>query len=120
MPQLCVFDPQIPVDEEVWYRYEDVQYASSLDEFDNPQGDGRVAVDLRRFRVLRHTPKGTWIDAYGEPRFVLRNATKHYACPTEEEAKASFVARKNAQIRIYNARIHRAQQALLVISGRTL
>lgn len=45
---------------EHWYRFEDVQYAPSVDEFDYPRGDGQLTVELRRYEVLKQTPKGVW------------------------------------------------------------
>jgi hypothetical protein len=93
---------------EKWYRYEDVQYASQLNEYDEPIGPGRLEVKLREIPVIKHTPKGVWI-GYGngilEKKFVLRDSRKRYACPTIEEAKESFIARKKCQVGIYRARL---------------
>ena len=103
-------------DLKVLYRYEDVQYAAPLDEFDQPVGRGRVSVSLYAFPIMKRTPKGVWISIYvGKERFVRLNATKHFACPTLEEAKQSFIARKKAQIRIYEARIYAAERALTAV-----
>ena len=103
-----------------WYRFEEVGYATGLDEWGEPCGPSDVEVHLRKFLVLRETPKGVWLDAWRGPRFVLRDARKRYACPTKEEARVSFIARKKAQIRIYNARIHTAELALNFINDRQL
>jgi hypothetical protein len=105
---------------EKWYRYEDVRYASSLDEFDNPIGEGRLEVKLREFAVFKHTPKGVWIGWSGPEKFVLRESRKRYACPTIEEAKESFIARKKRQAGIYRARLRDAEKALAIIQGKVL
>ena len=102
---------------EVWYRYEDHLVSLGYDyEYDRSWGS-RVEIRLREFEVLRKTPKGVWIDLgcgvfSGGERFVLASARKRYACPTKEEARESFIARKKAQARIYEAGARRAKEAL--------
>ena len=100
---------------EYWFRYEDGLEAAYLDDTDRPQR-GAVKVYVRKLKVLRYTPKGVWL--YGiqysreNPRFVLRGAKKRYACPTEQEAKESFVARKARQAGIYQKRAEDADTAI--------
>ena len=92
---------------EYWYRYEEIYTAPSIDEWERPIGEGGVIIHLRKFRVMRPTPKGVWLDLYGNrevQRFVLKDARKRYACPTLEEAQVSFLARKRRQLTIYEAR----------------
>lgn len=62
--------------------------------------DPKVEVYFMAFPVLRHTECGVWLantyDWHGnsiERRFVLRAATKRWACPTPEEAFESLLAR---------------------------
>ena len=101
--------------DEYWYRYEEVHYAASA----LTPGASRIELRLMEYKVLKHTPKGVWIDPYyvrgwavsGERRFVRRNATKRFACPTIEEARESFLARKNRQIRILSAQLKSARRA---------
>lgn len=104
---------------ELWYRYEDKRYAAPLNEWDEPEGQGRLVVNLRKFEVLKHTPKGVWLRALGcsDKHFVLLQSTKRFACPTIEEAKASFTARKNKQIRIHQAQINNAKEALFLLNN---
>jgi hypothetical protein len=106
---------------EIFYRYEDVQYAAPVDEFDRPLGFGSLEIQLREYTVLKHTAKGVWIDLDGAgafrripggARFVLLNARKRFACPTIAEARASFLARKRKQIRIHKAQVARAERAI--------
>lgn len=97
---------------EFWYRYEDKRFAAPHDEFDNPIGGPVIEVHVFKFQVVKTTPKGVWLNVAEECRFVLRGATKRFACPTLDEAKASFVARKRKQIRIYQNRINLAEQAI--------
>lgn len=101
---------------EVWYRYRAQSYASA-DE------DDRVFVssprlELDTYPVISHTPKGVWLDEYGTKRFVLASARKRFACPSEPEARASFVARKERQIRILEAQIANAREALRLAEER--
>ena len=99
-----------------WFRFEEQRYAAPLDEFDQPLGRGRMVLHLRKLKVLRETPKGVQLIglSYGtdNPRLVLHDSRKKFACATQEEAWASFVARKNKQIAIYKARIDDAHEAL--------
>jgi hypothetical protein len=107
---------------EIWYRYEDVAYAASADEFGESRGHGTIEIHLNEYRVNRRTPKGVFLDtgpldggwhsANAKQKFVLLTARKRFACPTKEEAQASFIARKRRQIKIYEARADRARQAL--------
>ncbi len=105
---------------ENWYRYDVIRYAAPLDEWDRPQGIGRVTVQLSTFKVLKVTPKGVWlIETIGiwdcEPkRFVLRDARKRFACPTKKEAAESFSARKKRQLRILRAQAKDVERALKV------
>lgn len=113
---------------DVLYRYVETHYAPPADEFgDIGRGPGSVDVSLREYSILRRTPRGCWISldwwrpgesgnislasTSGE-RFVLTSARKRFVCPTEAEARTSFVARKKAQIRIHKACIERAARAL--------
>jgi hypothetical protein len=97
--------------QEYWYRVEDTPHGS-VDEFGDLSGV-RVVVSVRKYLVLRHTAKGAWLhEGWGRERFVLRNAHKRWACPTEEEAIASFRARKERQIRILSGQLSNARAAL--------
>ncbi len=105
-----------------WYRYEDIRYAPPLDEFDAPVGDGSVGLMLTKYRVTKTTPKGVWLEHYGwpfepHPFFVLQDARKRFACPTIAEARESFIARKNRQIRILTAQLRNAKDALTKMQG---
>lgn len=75
------------------------------------QNQGDVVFKHNHF-VLRRTPKGVWINDYGTERFVLNDAKKQFACPTEEEAKTSFLARKNRQLGILRAQVRDVERAM--------
>lgn len=81
-------------------------------------GTGDVIV-LDTYPVLRVTPAGKWIDVYGTERFVRDKAHKHFACETKELALASFIARKQRQIRILRAQLRGAEAALTVAQQGT-
>jgi hypothetical protein len=59
-------------------------------------------------RVEKRTPKGWRLEG---GRFVLESARKRWACPTVDEAFASFDARKRRQAGIHQARMMDALQA---------
>ncbi|TPL42664.1 MULTISPECIES: hypothetical protein [unclassified Mesorhizobium] len=71
--------------EDGWYRYED-------------SSSSTPSIHLRRFRVLRETPKGVWLDDWSRERFVLKDANKRWAYPTIELARESFLIRKRRQV----------------------
>ncbi len=100
---------------EYWYRLEEQRYAAPFNEYDEPVGEGRLVVHVRKLKVLRYTPKGAWLIGlqYGElnPRFVLRDGKKRFACPTVEEATASFLKRKERHARILNAQLRTVEAA---------
>lgn len=99
---------------DTWYRYEDVRYSPSSDEYDFPIAPPRTDVVLRKFSVIKVTPKGVWLNG----RFVLRDARKRYACPTEDEARVSFLARKTKQLRILRKQVEHVEQAIALINKR--
>ncbi len=111
---------------ELMYRYEDVAYAAPFD--DTGCLPGTLEVELRTYRVVRRTAKGAWIagcfpdsdgfDLIGAERFVLLAARKRFACPTIDEARQSFIARKRKQARIYKARMERALRAIAAIERK--
>ena len=105
---------------ECWYRYEDVAYSPGADEYGDPLPGSTMRVHLREFEVLKRTPKGAWLNAWRGKRFVRSEARKQYACATKEAALASFKARKQAQIRIYEARVCSARAALEIVEQGNL
>jgi len=123
---------------EYYYRVEVVKYAPSLDEFDKPVGRGSIEVVCHRFRVVKRTPKGAWIDYYGyygtpmedgsvrpvnstHYRFVGDNDKKQFASPTPEEAARHFIHRAKRYASIMRARAEQAWEAVtLALKGRIL
>ena len=97
------------------YRYEDHLYGSGDGSFEDPYRSF-VRVELSEYEVVKETPKGYWVayDSFsGTPRhFVRRDARKHFALLTKEEALESFKKRKERQIRLLKSRLDRAEQAL--------
>ncbi len=92
---------------EYWFRYDDYRMAPPLDEWEEPVGRGGNHIMQTKFKVLRHTPKGVWISCITDTsteKFVLAGAHKRFACPTQEEAQVSFLARKKRQLGIYETR----------------
>lgn len=114
------------VAEEVAYRFEDRRYSVS-DEYGEHAYTSYQCV-LLVFPIIKYTKCGMWIwtgyshypmlpHAYdptkdyvaGCKRFVNSEANKRYALPTIDEAYVSYMARKNREISIYNARIKAAE-----------
>jgi len=73
----------------------------------------RVTLELNTFEVLRHTPKGTWLDmGYENKKWVLRDARKRFAHPTKEEALVGFLARKRRQLKILKTQVTNVEAAI--------
>jgi hypothetical protein len=72
---------------EYWFRYDGTVY-----------DEGCVHIYCSEHRVVRRTPKGVWLDAWGIPRFVLNHSRKRWAYPTKTLAFESFCHRKRRQV----------------------
>jgi hypothetical protein len=105
---------------EVYYRFEDrLESIGGYDHLGEWVSDGsRTVVHLNAYPVIRRTPKGVWIrDIGGDSRFICDNWTKRYALPTVEEAKRSFIKRKERQAGIYEARARTAREAITLANA---
>lgn len=110
------------MNEEKWWRFDDhLEGSGSTDvcgEF--IPGPSYVRVHCSAFPVLKHTAKGVWLSVYGERRFVLRSARKRFACPTIDEARVSFIARKTRQAGIFEKRANDAHRAIEIAKAQAL
>lgn len=97
-----------------WYRIENRTESSGWDDFSEIGSGHHEVLKLWALPVLKHTPKGVWVDNFGQRKFVLLDSRKQYASPTKEAAMEAFKARKKRQISIINARLKSAQAALAV------
>ena len=96
-----------------YYRVEETTYSAGCDEWGDPLPGGPTCTNLCKFEVVKRTPQGVWLDIGDiDLKLVLNHWNKRYACPTIEEAKASFVARKRRQIRLAESTIARAKEAM--------
>ena len=97
-----------PAGSPVLWRCEAKRYSYCVDPDRDVYGVTDPKLEMWWFTIDRATPKGAWVCN----RFVLLTATKRWACPTEEEALESFMARKRKQIRILSIQLARAQADL--------
>jgi len=98
---------------EYWYRFEDRTTVALLDDNGKPTGSERINIDLYKYKVMRHTKKGVWIEfGFSKDRFVLKDARKRFACPTVEEAEQSFIARKERQLSILRIQMSKVNYVL--------
>lgn len=95
-----------------WLRYDSHLVSSGIDEYGVRWEDPTVEVRLHRYYVTKETPKGVWLDVYGTRKFVLRDARKRWACPTQKEALASFTRRKQRQVGVLEYQLGHAKEAL--------
>ena len=111
---------------DIWYRYNDITYAPSVNEWGDSEGHGDTKVEESTYKVEKVTPKGVWIRQWwgvnsfsgSDKRFVLTDARKRYACPTKEDAMVSFLARKNRQLGILKAQTRRVEIAINIAEGK--
>lgn len=78
-----------------------------------------VMVKEHKYKVLKETPCGYWIELYHcswddkfGRKWVPKNTRKRFAYPTKEEALTSFIARKKRQIAILEGQLTDARIAL--------
>jgi hypothetical protein len=67
--------------------------------------DDHCSLFFNSHRVVKTTPRGEWVDVYGERKFVLNDSMKRYAYSTKKEALESFIRRKAKQARILSAQL---------------
>lgn len=89
-----------------FYRYEDVNIA-----------DIGIRVELRKFVLVKETPKGYWICPKWDHRqeykqWVSSGGKNRKAYPTKEEALLNYQRRKERQINILEARLSSARSGL--------
>jgi len=72
-----------------------------------------ICLRLVTFNFVKETPKGYRISVYGgKTKWIPKESHKRYAFPTEKEARKSFIARKERQLRLLNWQILDVEQAL--------
>lgn len=92
---------------EFWYRFSERATSVTVD----PDADvyrSEHTVELTSYPVAKHTPCGVRLST---GRLVLHNSQKKWACATIDEAKTSFIARKNRQIRILSRQLENAKNS---------
>jgi hypothetical protein len=92
----------------VLWRCEAKRYSYVIDADADRYGTTDPQLEMRWWAVERYTPKGAWVCG----QFVLLTGRKRWACPTEQEALESFIARKRKHIRILSSQLSRAQADL--------
>lgn len=101
---------------EVWHRIE-VTTHGHVDEW----GDVVGSSDYERhttFEVVKTTPKGAQLNAWGQRKFVLREMQhrgRAFAAPTLEQAREDFIARKTFRINRLQAQINRETRYIELI-----
>ena len=76
-----------------------------------------ATVRLRRYRVVKETPCGAWIDESDwvitrKNRFVNLKSQKKFATVTKEEALKQFIYRKSKQVSILSGQLELVKAAL--------
>lgn len=103
-----------PADTDVLFRCEARRYSVVIDADLDHYGVTDPQLEMTWWRVDKRTPKGAWVGG----RFILLTAIKRWACETEEEALASFIARKRKQIRILSHNLKKAEAELALAEPR--
>lgn len=108
-------------DQEYMYRYDD--YTSSV----NPHlaAEGIIVVTkcevyLRKYAISSHTKCGVHISlGCGSFKFINTNATKQWACASEQLARQSYLARKKRQVKILKHKLQCAEAFLALAESNT-
>lgn len=84
----------------VYYRYHDIS----------------GGIHLQECPVVKTTRCGVWVKEYdghcAEKKFICNTWAKRYAYPTIEEAKQSFIRRKQRQVAILGSQLKYAKEAI--------
>jgi SRSO17 transposase len=99
---------QPPKGMDVLWRCEAKRYSICLDPEAERYGSSAPQLEVTWWKVDKRTSKGAWVCG----KFVLLTARKQWASNTEQEAIASFIARKNRQISILTAQLVAAKADL--------
>lgn len=96
------------------YRYYDYITGNGVDQFENTIPGTNVNIGLHKYKVIKLTPKGCWIEYYNNSgkKFVRANCIKQFAHRDKMNAKLSFMARKRKQIKILYDKLRNAEMAL--------
>ena len=94
------------------YRYTDTHWRDWDPYEERHVGLPHHEIGCLTYAVLKETPKGFWIDYGGEKKFVLNDSRRRFAHRTQAEALTSFIARKQAQVRILKSQLKAAEAAL--------
>lgn len=96
-----------------FYRYADIVH---------PGTSNDIRAELRKYVLLRETPKGYWIipsfmvhypKEYEESKhWISKTSKRKFAYSTKEEAAFNFLKRKQNQVKILSDRLERAKRAL--------
>lgn len=95
------------------YRYEAILTSSGVDEFDDPIGPGFMALHCYSYDVVKVTPKGACVSAFGfeTSKAVYDRTINKFAYPTKAEALLGFIARKRRQQAIIHNQLARSREA---------
>jgi len=99
----------------VLYRYDYTAYFNGAYDMNGEMyrvGPPKPVIHCDKFRIVKVTPKGNWIDVHGKRKFVLGTAQKQYACRTQEEALVSFKARKERHLSILQQKMNELERVL--------
>lgn len=103
-----------------WFRVEVHTYGYT-DEYGDSAGS-YDKVDIKKLEVLKHTPKGAFLNnGFGQRKFVLRDVqhrARAYAAPTLEMARQDFIKRKLYHISKLQDRINRANRQIRAAQGK--
>lgn len=95
------------------YRFEEHSYASSSG-WDDDDYVISTYIELTAYPIRKPTPQGWTIPAENGLgwRFVSKHTTKQFALPTIELALKSYIARKERQASIYDAKANKARNLI--------
>lgn len=106
------------------FRFEDHSYASRIDPYSDWDDNwtSTTYLELNAYAIKKRTPAGWTLGWFSgcRSKWVGERHRKQFAHPTIEAALESFVARKDKQARIYEARARRAREMIIKARERPI
>lgn len=101
----------------VLYRYVEIYTSGIGDEYYGAFYPS-ISLRLEEYEIIKETPCGFWIRTSHGDKFVNMQARKKFACASKEDALASYIARKNKQVKILNGQLKKARLGLALAKNK--
>ena len=98
---------------DIWYRAKATTNPHTF------KSSERISIWFEEYRVLRHTPKGAWLDTHIGKKFVLKRGNKVFARANKDDAVSDLRHRYNRRIQILHSQLDHTKDTLKHLSFDT-